>query len=473
MFLKKIYSFASFVKSVVAVAALSVLFSAQNANAQVYKNGLIDKTVALIGNESILLSQIEEQVQLMLANGTPMTDEKKMRCQILEQTLQQKLFLNQAKLDSLTISSDMVEAQLQERVDNVLFRLGGEQNVEEYFRKPLFRLKEDWRAILGEQNLIGQEQRQIVSTVPQLTPSEVRRFYKNVNKDTLPEISTQYRLRHIVLYPAKEDAVMQVKERLLEFRQRILNGERFSSLAALYSDDKETALRGGELGMAPKNLYWPAFTDAAVSLKEGQISQIVETPDGFHLIQMIEKNGDMFNARHILLRPNYSVEAKQKCITRLDSIRNAILMDSITFEKAALTYSEDPKSVLNGGQMVEESTGSIYFEKDMLKPSDYAVLKDMKVGDISTAFESQDNEGRGQIIFKIIKLEEIIPAHVANIDQDFLAVQNFAQTIKQEEAIKKFIEEKQQTTFIRIDDMFKDCDFQMDGWVKNSQDKKK
>ena len=225
--------------------------------------------------------------------------------------------------------------------------------------------------------------------------------------------------------------------------------------------------------MAPKNLYWPAFTDAAVSLKEGQISQIVETPDGFHLIQMIEKNGDMFNARHILLRPNYSVEAKQKCITRLDSIRSAILMDSITFEKAALTYSEDPKSLLNGGQMVEESTGSIYFEKDMLKPSDYAVLKDMKVGDISTPFESQDNEGRGQIIFKIIKLEEIIPAHVANIDQDFLAVQNFAQTIKQEEAIKKFIEEKQKTTFIRIDDMFKDCDFQMDGWVKNSQDKKK
>lgn len=449
-----------------AVAVLMFLTFASKADAQVYKNGLIDKTIALIGNESILLSQIEEQVQLMLANGAPLTEEKKMRCNLLEQMLQQKLFLNQAKLDSLTISSDMVEAELQDRVDNVLYRLGGEDKAVEYFHKPLFRLKEDWRAVLGEQNLIQQEQRQIVTAVPQMTPSEVRRFYKRVDKDSLPIISIQYRLKHIVLYPSKEEAAMAVKEQLLEFRQRVLNGERFSSLAALYSDDKESAMRGGELGMAPRNMYWPAFTDAAIALKEGQISQIVETPDGYHLIQMIEKNGDMFNARHILLKPKYSTEERMRCLTRLDSIRTAILQDSITFEKAALMYSEDPKSLLNGGQMVDENTGSTYFEKDQLKPSDYSFLKDMKPGDISTAFESQDNEGHGQIIFKIIKLEEIVPSHTADIDRDFVVIQNFAQNLRQQEAIKKFVSEKQKTTFIRIDDMFKDCDFEMDGWVK-------
>ena len=455
-----------FLRRFSAVAAAILALTLSTANAQVYKNGLIDKTVALIGNESILLSQLEEQVQLMLANGEAPTDEKKMRCKILEQTLQQKLFLNQAKLDSLTISSDMVEAELQSRVDNVLYRMGGQENAEAYFKKPMFRLKEDWRSILGEQNLIQQEQRQIVSGVSQLTPSEVRRFYKRVDQDSLPVISTQYRISHIVLYPSKEDAIMEVKEKLLEFRQRVINGERFSSLAALYSDDKETAIRGGELGLAPKALFWPAFSDAAVSLKAGQISQIVETPDGFHLIQMIEKNGDMFNARHILLKPKYTDAEKQRCFTRLDSIRNAILIDSTTFEKAARLYSQDPKSYLNGGQMVDENTGSTYFEKDMLKPSDYAVLKDMKNGEISAPFESQDNEGRGQTIFKIIRLEEVIPSHTANVDQDFLVIQNFAQGIKQQEALKKFIEESQKTTFIRIDEMFKDCPFESKGWVK-------
>ena len=449
-----------------AVLAAILVLSLTSAKAQIYKNGLIDKTVALIGNESILLSQLEEQVQLMLANGTAPTDEKQMRCRILEQTLQQKLFLNQAKLDSLNISSDMVEAELQERVDNVLYRLGGQAQAEAYFKKPLFRLKEDWRAILGEQNLIQQEQRQIVQALTTMTPSEVRRFYKKVNKDTLPIISTQYRLRHIVVYPSKEDAVMEVKEKLLEFRQRVLNGERFSSLAALYSDDKESAMRGGELGLAPKAMFWPAFSDAAMALKEGQISQIVETPDGFHLIQMIEKNGDMFNARHILLKPKYTSEERTKCFTLLDSIRTAILTDSITFEKAARMYSQDPKSYLNGGQMVDENTGSTFFEKDMLKPSDYAVLKDMKIGDVSAQFESQDNEGRGQTIFKIIRLEEIIPSHTADVDKDFVVIQNFAQGIRQQEALKNFIEEKQKTTFIRIDEMFRDCPFESKGWVK-------
>ena len=463
MFLRKISA---------VLAALVILASASKAEAQVYNNGLIDKTIALIGNESILLSQIEEQVQLMLANGVAPTEDKKMRCQVLEQTLQQKLFLNQAKLDSLTINSDMVEMQLQERVDNILYRLGGEKQVEEYFRKPLFRLKEDWRAIFGEQSLIQQEQRQIVSEVPNLTPSEVRRFYKKVDKDTLPIISTEYKMRHIVLYPDKEDAVMDVKEKLLEFRQRVINGERFSSLCALYSDDKESAIRGGELGMAPGTMFWASFSDAAISLKEGQISQIVETPDGYHLIQMIEKNGDMFNVRHLLLKPKYSYENRQKCINRLDSIRTAILSDSLTFDKAALMYSQDPKSYLNGGVMVDENTGSTYFEKDMLKPSDYAVLKDMKIGDISAPFESQENEGHGQIIFKIIKLEEIVPSHTADIDRDFVVVQNFAQNLKQQEAIKKFISEKQKTTFIRIDEMFRDCQFEMDGWVKTAEEKK-
>ncbi len=445
-------------------AALSLFHS--RAYAQVYSKGLIDKSVAVVGNEHILLSQLEEQVQLMLANGGPMQEEKLMRCRILEQMLQQKLFLNQARLDSLTVRSEYVEVEINERLDQIMYRMGGQKETEAYFKKPLFRIKEDWRALYNEQNLIQQAQQQLVSGIAQLTPSEVRKFYKTVSKDSLPVIPIQYKISQIVLHPSKEDAAIAVKERLLEFRQRILNGEKFSSLAALYSEDQGSALRGGELGMAPRAMYWPAFSDAAMALKEGQISQIVETPDGFHIIQMVEKDGDMFNARHILLKPKFSAAERSRAFEKLDSIKTAILADSITFAQAALRYSKDTKTLLNGGQVADENTGSLYFEKDRLRPADYNILKDMKVGEISRPFESLDSDIGGQTIYKIVKLDEIIPAHTANIEQDFIAIQNIAAARRQNEVIKEFIEQKQKSTYIRIDELFRDCPFEIKGWIK-------
>lgn len=445
-------------------AALSLFHS--RAYAQVYSKGLIDKSVAIVGNEHILLSQLEEQVQLMLANGGPMQEEKLMRCRILEQMLQQKLFLNQARLDSLTVRSEYVEVEINERLDQIMYRMGGQKETEAYFKKPLFRIKEDWRALYNEQNLIQQAQQQLVSGIAQLTPSEVRKFYKTVSKDSLPVIPIQYKISQIVLHPSKEDAAIAVKERLLEFRQRILNGEKFSSLAALYSEDQGSALRGGELGMAPRAMYWPAFSDAAMALKEGQISQIVETPDGFHIIQMVEKDGDMFNARHILLKPKFSAAERSRAFEKLDSIKTAILADSITFAQAALRYSKDTKTLLNGGQVADENTGSLYFEKDRLRPADYNILKDMKVGEISRPFESLDSDIGGQTIYKIVKLDEIIPAHTANIEQDFIAIQNIAAARRQNEVIKEFIEQKQKSTYIRIDELFRDCPFEIKGWIK-------
>ena len=445
-------------------AALSLFHS--RAYAQVYSKGLIDKSVAVVGNEHILLSQLEEQVQLMLANGGPMQEEKLMRCRILEQMLQQKLFLNQARLDSLTVRSEYVEVEINERLDQIMYRMGGQKETEAYFKKPLFRIKEDWRALYNEQNLIQQAQQQLVSGIAQLTPSEVRKFYKTVSKDSLPVIPIQYKISQIVLHPSKEDAAIAVKERLLEFRQRILNGEKFSSLAALYSEDQGSALRGGELGMAPRAMYWPAFSDAAMALKEGQISQIVETPDGFHIIQMVEKDGDMFNARHILLKPKFSAAERSRAFEKLDSIKTAILADSITFAQAALRYSKDTKTLVNGGQVADENTGSLYFEKDRLPPADYNILKDMKVGEISRPFESLDSDIGGQTIYKIVKLDEIIPAHTANIEQDFIAIQNIAAARRQNEVIKEFIEQKQKSTYIRIDELFRDCPFEIKGWIK-------
>lgn len=432
-------------------------------SAQRYSDGLIDKTIATVGNEFILLSQLESEVQMMMAQGY--ASDGNLRCNILENLLSQKLFLAQAKLDSLTASTDQVEMELTNRVNTAIASLGSEKKLEEYFNKPLYKLRNDWRELLTEQNLTSQMQHNVMQKAGEMTPSEIEKFYKRIDKDSLPAISTQYKISQIALYPSKEEAATTVRERLLEFRNRILNGERFSTLATLYSQDPGSAMRGGELGMTPKNMFWPAFSDAASALKPDQISQIVETPDGFHIIQMIEKNGDMINVRHILLKPEYTSKDRNKAFKQLDSLRSKIIADSISFDLAARIYSQDPKSAINDGIMSDPNTGADYFEMDQLKPADYAVLREMKIGDISKPFESTDNEGRsGNLIYKIIRLDDIKPAHTANLEDDFMVIQNYANNQRQIEAINNFISEHQKSTLIIIDDLFKNCKFEREGW---------
>ena len=433
--------------------------------AQRYGEGLIDKTIATVGNEFILLSQLESEVQMMMAQGY--ASDGNIRCSILENLMGQKLFLAQAKLDSLTASADQVEMELTNRINTAIASLGSEERLEEYFNKPLYKLRNDWRELLTEQNLTSQMQQNVMQQAGSMTPAEIEKFYKKMDKDSLPVISTQYKISQIALYPSKDEAVTAVRERLLDFRNRILNGEKFSTLATLYSQDPESVMRGGELGMAPKSIFWPAFSDAAAALKPGQISQIVETPDGFHIIQMVEKDGDMINVRHILLKPEYTSKDRDKAFKELDSIRTKILADSITFDLAARIYSQDPKSSINGGVMSDPNTGADYFEMDQLKPADYAVFREMKRGDISAPFESTDNEGRsGNTLYKIIKLDDIKPSHTATLEDDFMVIQNYANNTKQVEAINKFIKEHQESTLIIIDDLFKKCNFERDGWIK-------
>ncbi len=442
------------------LVALPVAMSAQR-----YENGLADKSIVLIGNEVIFLSQLESEIQVMAAQGQG-TD-RNTRCQTLENMMVHKLFLNQARLDSLSVDEGTVEMDLQQRVGSVLTQLGGEKAVEEYFKKPMHKLKEEWREMLREQSLIQQMQSQVMSGAGSATPAEVEKFYKNADESDLPIISTQYKISQIVRYPDQENAKLAAKERLLGFRDRILKGEKFSTLATLYSEDPGSAIKGGELGMASKSIFWPQFSDAAMALKDGQISQIVETPDGFHLIQMIAKDGEMFNARHILLKPKYTADDRIKAFDKLDSLKQHIQADSISFELAARIYSQDPKSSLSGGLMADENTGSVLFEKDLLKPADYSIIKDMKEGEISDPFESTDNEGRnGNTLYKILRLEKIVPSHTATFEDDFMVIQNIANSRRQQKAIDDFIKEKQSITYIKLDDIFKQCNFEREGWIK-------
>lgn len=441
-----------------ALAAMSLAASAQK-----YPDGIIDKTIAVVGNEMIMISQLESEVQMMRVYG--MMSDKSGRCDVLEQMMASKLFLMQARLDSLTVNMEMVENSLRERLDYYRDFYGGEEAVEQQFGKPLYKIRQEWREALMDQNLQQEMQRNIAGKIPELTPYDVEQYVASIDEDDLPVVPVMYQLSQICIYPDREAAKLAVKEKLLAIRERIINGEKFSTLARIYSQDPGSAIRGGELGMKPKSIYWSAFSDAAMALKPGVVSQIVETPDGFHIMEVLDKKGDMINVRHILLKPEYTSDDREKGFHVLDSIKTEIANDAVTFELAARFYSEDPSTRTNGGQMADPNTGSAYFEIDQLKPQDYAAIKDLKEGEISEPFESLDNEGRnGNTVYKMIRLDKIIPSHPASFSTDYSLLMQAAKEKKQMEAINKFIDSKIKTTYIVIDSLFKDCVFERDGW---------
>jgi peptidyl-prolyl cis-trans isomerase SurA len=445
----------------------AVLFAGLSliASAQKYGGGVIDKTVAVVGNEVIMISDIEQEVQMMRAQG--MSSDRNLRCEILEQMMASKIFLMQARLDSLSVNQDMVEGELSQRFDQIRTQLGGDAEMEKYFGKPLYKLREEWKQALQDQSLTQQEQSQVASNINEVTPYDVKQWMDTVKTEDLPEVPVKYLLSQICIYPDREAANNAVKEKLLQIRERIINGEKFSTLARIYSEDPGSARKGGELGMASKSIFWPAFSDAAMSLRPGIISQIVETPDGFHIIEVLEKKGDMFNARHILIKPQYTSVDRAKAFEKLDSLRTEINAGAVTFPLAARFYSEDPATRTNGGQMSDPSTGSTYFEIDQIKPQDYTAIRDLKEGEVSLPIESLDNEGRnGNLVYKIIRVDKIIPAHTATFNEDYTELLQQVEASKKMKAIDDFITEKIASTFIVIDPMFRECEFSRKEWAE-------
>lgn len=448
------------IKSALVMALLGVCTIA---SAQKYKR-VVDKSLAIIGNELITLSDIEAQIRAMQADGR--SADRKMRCELLESMMESKLFLVQARVDSLSVNQEMVSAQMNQQLDQYRTAFGGDEQMEEYFGKPLYKLRQEWQKQLEEQSLTAQAQEQIANTIPEITPFDVKAYLDTADVTSLPVIPKKYLMSQICVYPDREAAAMAVKERLLSIRERIINGEKFSTLARLYSEDPGSARKGGELGMASKSIFWGQFSDAAMALKPGMISQIVETPDGFHIIEVLEKKGDMFNARHILIKPVYTQDDQDKAFSRLDSLKTMIRDSVMTFEVAARFFSEDPATRTNGGQMSDPNTGSAYFEVDQIKPQDYAAIENLEIGGISDPIASLDNEGRnGNLVYKIVRLDKIVPAHPATFEKDYNDLLAIVRQQKQMAAVDKFLDEKILSTYIVIDPLFGDCDFNRAGWA--------
>ncbi len=442
------------------ILLLILVFITNSLKAQ--NDSIIDNVVAVVGSEIVLKSEVEEQLMQMKARGIYGAGNE--RCNIFEQLLFQKLLITQAKLDSIEVTENQVNDDIERRLQGFIQEIGGEQQLEDYFGKSILEIKQDFKPIVREQLLAQKEQQEITGDV-KITPSEVKAFFKSIPADSLPIVNATYEIAQIVIEPKISKAEKEaVKKKLENLRQRILKGENFSTLAVLYSDDKASAKNGGELGFINKGDLVKEFAATAYTLKEGEISDIVETEFGYHIIQLIEKRGSQVNVRHILMIPKVSADAKYKAKQKLDSIARLIRLDSLTFGEAAMRFSEDEDTRKNEGLMVNPYTGTSKFEIKQIDPATNYALRKLKVGEISSPFEAKNSKGK--TVFKIIYKKAENKAHTINLKEDYQQIQDMALADKKQKVIKEWVEKKQKQIYIKVSPSFKNCKFDFPGWVK-------
>ncbi|MCG8697791.1 MAG: peptidylprolyl isomerase, partial [Bacteroidales bacterium] len=340
---------------------------------------------------------------------------------------------------------------------------GSQEKLLQHLGKSMLEIKKDLYRDMEEMILMQKMREDIVKDVT-ITPEEVKKFYKSIPKDSLPRVDSKIEINQIVLYPeSNEDAVYQVRKKLLEIREKIIGGANFATQAVLYSEGP-TATRGGDRGWTGKSDMDPVYAKAAFALKEGQVSKIVETDKGFNIIQLIEREDERIHTRHILMKPKTSLEEKTAAMEKLDSVIDLVYKDSLTFEEAATRFSMDEKTFLNGGQMVNEYTMETTFDINQFESREYYILRNLSVGQISEPFESVDENGK--MVFKVFMLKSRTEPHVANLKDDFDMLKQYAVAEKQEREFKKWISEKLKSTYVVIEEPYNDCDFKIQGWVK-------
>ena len=413
---------------------------------------IIDRVIAVVGDFHVLQSDVEQAYLQMKMPGGYIPPNAK--CEIFNQMIEQKLLMAQSKIDSIEVGPDMVEMQMDSRLDYFISQFGSDKEMEAYFDKSIYDIKDDLREAIQEQMITGQVQSSITEGVS-TTPSDVKSFYRSLDPDSIPYINTQVELAQIIAYPAySEEAIYEVKERLLELRKRVMEGEDFGTLAILYSEGP-SASRRGELGFMMRSELDKAYATEAWSLKPGQVSKIVESSFGFHIIQMVERRGERANTRHILMKPKADANAKQKAIYKLDSLVSQIRADSLSFDLAAKRFSEDEKTSINGGLIVNPQTMAATFELDQLPTKDYYMIRNMNVGDITDPYESVDHNQK--TCYKLLYLKNRTEPHRANLKQDYLLLQNMALSEKNNEVMDEWFREKKENTYIKVDKSFANC----------------
>lgn len=428
------------------------------------KKNVVDEVVWVVGDQAIFRSDVEDMYSQMRSDGTPIEGDP--YCVIPEQIAVEKLYLHQAKIDTIEAPQGQVQSAVERRLDFFVANLGSKEKVEEYFRKSIPALREQLVDIMRNNYVIEQVKSNLTKNV-KATPNGVKKYYASLPEDSIPYIPMQVETQIVQIVPAvPRQEIEDIKARLRDYADRVNSGQSsFSSLAILHSEDG-SSMQGGELGYHNKADFVPEFANVAFNLSDpNKVSRIVETEYGYHIIQLIDKRGDQVNVRHILLRPKVSSQDLGDAMARLDSIRKEIVAGSISFEDAARFFSHDKDSRNNKGIMVNPADGSSRFEMQDLPTEIASKVQSMKPGSISEPFIMKD-PAKNQDVVAIVRLTNRIDGHRASMQEDYNLIKKMYEEWEKEQILKKWVEQKIKETYVHIEDGWGNCEFKYDGWVK-------
>lgn len=430
---------------------------------------MIDEIVWVVGDEAILKSEVEEYRKEILIQNQRIEGDP--YCSIPEQLAIRKLFLDQAKLDSIEVQEINVKRTLDYHINESIASVGSVERLEEYYGKSISKIREDLRDQIREQQLIEGVQQKHFGSI-QLTPSEIRKFYHSIPQDSLPFIPTTMEVQIITVEPEIPlSEIDKVKAQLRDYTDQINRGEReFSTLALLHSEDPGSALKGGELGFMSRASLDPEFANTAFALGDpGKISNVVKSEYGYHIIQLIERRGEMGNFRHILLRPKVPQESIDTALVRIDSLRKGIMEKRIGFDEAATFYSADKETRNNKGIMVNNlprssNSGTPRFALDELNQDVAKIAGEMQTGEVSKPFVMINREGRK--VVAIVKISNRNQGHKANLNNDYQIIKQMAENAKRQKMLDRWLLEKISKTYVRIDPQWQGCEYKYKGWLK-------
>ncbi|GAA4837876.1 peptidylprolyl isomerase [Algivirga pacifica] len=418
---------------------------------------VVDKIVAKVDNHIILLSEVEAMYQQMLSNGEYPPNKEEAKCEILKSLIMNKVLYAKAEIDSIAVDDAGVEQEMDRRMQYMILQIGSQEKLEKTYGMSMGELRDDLREQVKEQMTVQNMQRQIINDV-KITPKEIEKFYEAIPDSEVPFLSAEVQVGQIVLEPeVSKSEKEKVKEQLMQIKQRVLDGEDFATLAKQYSEDYGSGRKGGELGWHGRGELVPEFEEVALTIEEGEIANPVESEFGYHLIQLMERRGNRFNARHILIRPKSNSKDLEQAYAKADSVRGLILADSMTFPEAAQEFSVDQQTRANAGYFTNQLTGSSMVSTDELEPTVFFTIDTMTVGNITKPMQYRTAEGKEAV--RILYYKDYKEPHTANLKDDFQKLYQLTLNARKNDILQEWVKKARKDVYVEIDDKFKGCAF--------------